>query len=166
MAAHSRRMQTITEHTMKTTSIGITKWAGNMDIEMVAAAGEGDNKVIAWRRDDGVVALETNGDPVFGDAADDWVTSIASADSAMPSADIITQDQANRIARLALDGDPHYSHEAIGADDGDINDMESETGGRRIIRADNDSEVAVYERADGSIVIVADANGPIAITAL
>ena len=47
---------------------------------------------------------------------------------------------------------------------GDINDMESETGGRRIIRAANDSEVAVYVRDDGSLVIVADANGPVAIT--
>jgi len=80
------------------------------------------------------------------------------------TAETITQEIANGIARLALDGDARYSLDEIGADDGDINDMESETGGRRIIRAANDSEVAVYVRPDGSLVIVADANGPVAIT--
>ena len=66
--------------------------------------------------------------------------------------------------RLALDGDSRYRHVAIGPVYGDINDMESETGGRRVIRATNDSEVAVYVCTDGSLVIVADANGPVAIT--
>lgn len=80
------------------------------------------------------------------------------------NAENITQTAARQIARLALDGDTRYSHEAIGADDGDINAMQTEAGGRQIIRATNDSEVAVYERADGALVIVADANGPIAIT--
>ena len=80
------------------------------------------------------------------------------------TAETVTQEIANGIARLALDGDDRYSHEAIGPVYGDINDMESETGGRRIIRAANDSEVAVYAREDGSLVIVADANGPVAIT--
>lgn len=82
------------------------------------------------------------------------------------TAETISQTTARQIARLALDGDARYSHEAIGADDGDINDMEAEAGGRRIIRAANDSEVAVYERPDGSLVIVADANGPVSITAV
>ncbi len=80
------------------------------------------------------------------------------------TAETITQEIANSIARLALDGDSRYSHAAIGPVYGDINDMEPETGGRRIIRAANDSEVAVYVRDDGSLVIVADANGPVAIT--
>ena len=80
------------------------------------------------------------------------------------TAETITQEIANSIARLALDGDSRYSHAAIGPVYGDINDMEPETGGRRIIRAANDSEVAVYVRPDGSLVIVADANGPVAIT--
>lgn len=79
------------------------------------------------------------------------------------TAETITQDIANTIARAALDGDARYSHEAIGNEDGDINAMESEVGGRRIIRAANTSEVSVYER-NGSLVIVADANGPVAIT--
>ena len=80
------------------------------------------------------------------------------------TAETVTQEIANGIARLALDGGDRYSHEAIGNDDSNINGMESETGGRRIIRAANDSEVAVYVREDGSLVIVADANGPVAIT--
>ena len=76
----------------------------------------------------------------------------------------VNQATARQIARLALDGDTRYSHEAIGDQEADINDMGKETGGLRIIRATNDSEVAVYEREDGTLVIVADANGPIAIT--
>ena len=79
------------------------------------------------------------------------------------TAETVTQESANGIARLALDGDDRYSHEAIGNDDSNINGMESETGGRRIIRAENDGEVAVYIREDGKPVIVADANGPVAI---
>ena len=79
------------------------------------------------------------------------------------TAETITQEIANGIARLALDGDTRYSHEAIGSEDGDINDMEVEARGRRIIRAENDGEVAVYIREDGKPVIVADANGPVAI---
>lgn len=82
------------------------------------------------------------------------------------SAETITQQIANDIARAALDGDSRYSHEAIGSEDGDINAMESETGGRRIIHAGNTSEVAVYAKVDGSLVIVADANGPVAISIL
>lgn len=82
------------------------------------------------------------------------------------TADSITQAAANEIARAALDGDSRYRHEAIGAEDGDINDMAAEIGGRRIIRAENDSEVAVYVLASGELVIVADANGPVAITIL
>ena len=69
----------------------------------------------------------------------------------------------NEIARAAINGDTRYSHEAIGADDGDINEMTAETGLPRVHRAESDSDVAVY--SDGSRhVLVADANGPIAIT--
>jgi hypothetical protein len=82
------------------------------------------------------------------------------------TAETITQDIANEIARAALNGDIRYSHEAIGSEDGDINAMETEIVGRRIIRAANTSEVAVYARTNGSLVIVADANGPVAISIL
>lgn len=58
---------------MSTTSIGITKWANGSKITEICRAGEGDNRVIAWRRTDGAVALETNGDPVFGDEAQAWI---------------------------------------------------------------------------------------------
>lgn len=69
----------------------------------------------------------------------------------------------NEIARSALDGDSRYSHEAIGADDGDVNAMENETGLPLVHRAQSDSDVAVY--SDGtSHVLVCDANGPVAIT--
>ena len=69
----------------------------------------------------------------------------------------------NEIANRALDGDTRYSHKAIGPDDGDINEMESFTGLPRVHYAENNSDVAVY--SDGvRHVIVADANGPVAIT--
>lgn len=58
---------------MKSTSIGINKWASEQSIEKVAEHGDGDNKVTCWRRKDGEVALETNGDPVFGSLAEIWL---------------------------------------------------------------------------------------------
>jgi hypothetical protein len=68
----------------------------------------------------------------------------------------------HEIARDALNGDLRYSHCAIGSADGDINDMGAETGMVLVHRADSDSDVAVY--ANGSRnVLVADANGPVAI---
>ena len=68
----------------------------------------------------------------------------------------------NEIARLALNGDARYSHEAIGAPDGDINGMETEAGLPRVYRAESTSDVSVY--SDGTRhVLVCDANGPIAI---
>ena len=71
----------------------------------------------------------------------------------------------NNIARLALDGDDRYSHEAIRDEYGDINDMETEISLPRVWRAQSDSDVAVY--SDGTRhILVADANGPIAITIL
>lgn len=71
----------------------------------------------------------------------------------------------NNIARIALDGDDRYSHEAIGDEYGDINDMETETSLPRVWRAESDSDVAVY--SDGTRhILVAEANGPIAITIL
>ena len=79
----------------------------------------------------------------------------------MTTSEIITAR--NEIARAAIDGDTRYSHEAIGAEDGDINDMEAETGLPRVHHAESDSDVAVY--SDGTRhLLVADANGPIAIS--
>jgi hypothetical protein len=71
-------------------------------------------------------------------------------------------DDRHKIARLALDGDTRYDFEPIGAD-GDINDMESETGMARVYRAYSTSDVAVY--SDGTRhMLVCDANGPISIS--
>lgn len=75
----------------------------------------------------------------------------------------ITPALAREIAMAALCGHPSYTHEAIGPDDGDINDMENETGGKLMIRAESTDAVAVYQLPDGSLVMVCDANGPIAI---
>jgi len=76
----------------------------------------------------------------------------------------MTQTEANQIARLALDGDTRYSHYAVGVDDGDINDMAEALGGELVTASRCDSDVAIYNVA-GEAVIVADANGPIAICA-
>jgi len=54
-------------------SIGINKWIGNQGAEVIGFTGSGDSKVIAYRRVDGEVALETNGDPVFGQQAEEWI---------------------------------------------------------------------------------------------
>lgn len=54
-------------------SIGINKWAGGKQISEILRDGNGDNQIIAWKRADGEVALETNGDPVFGVEAEQWV---------------------------------------------------------------------------------------------
>ena len=68
----------------------------------------------------------------------------------------------NEIARSALNGDSRYSHEAIGDERGNINDMETEAGLPRVYRAESTDDVAVY--SDGEThVLVCDANGPIAI---
>lgn len=50
---------------MTTDSIGIKKWAGELEIEEVARRGEGDARMIAWERSDGARAIQTNGDPVW-----------------------------------------------------------------------------------------------------
>lgn len=76
----------------------------------------------------------------------------------------MTQTEANLIARLALDGDMRYSHEAVGADGGDINSMAAELGGELVYASRCDSDVAIYDVA-GECVLVADANGPVAIRA-
>lgn len=71
----------------------------------------------------------------------------------------------NDIARSALDGDLRYSHEAIGEDDGSINEMDVDIGMPIQHRAENDNDVAVY--SDGRrAVLVCDANGPVAIEIL
>ena len=70
----------------------------------------------------------------------------------------------NRIVRLALEGDPNYTHEAIGADDGNVNEMDDLVGLPLVWRARADDDVAVY--SDGSLwALVADANGPVVIRA-
>ena len=58
---------------MKTGSIGINAWLGESDFEVIGSRGEGDSRVTAYMRDDGSFALETNGDPVFGALAEDWI---------------------------------------------------------------------------------------------
>jgi len=45
-----------------------------MEISEIGRSGSGDNQVVAWRRFDGQVAIETNGDPVFGDEAEQWIS--------------------------------------------------------------------------------------------
>jgi hypothetical protein len=59
---------------IETSSIGISKWIGNLHAEVIGSIGSGDSKVIAYRRADGEVALETNGDPVFGQQAEEWIS--------------------------------------------------------------------------------------------
>ena len=54
-------------------SIGIRRWVNGMGVEEIGSAGEGDRKVTAWRRSDGQIGLETNGDPVVGVEAEEWV---------------------------------------------------------------------------------------------
>jgi hypothetical protein len=71
----------------------------------------------------------------------------------------------NRIARLAIEGDPNYTHEAVGADDGNVNEMATLLGLPLVWRARADDDVAVY--SDGANwALVADANGPVVIRAL
>jgi hypothetical protein len=78
----------------------------------------------------------------------------------MTTSEIITAR--NEIARASLDGVGTYAHEAIGPDDGDINAMEDLTGLPLVHRAESNSDVAVYSDHTRH-VLVADANGPIAI---
>lgn len=54
----------------KTNSIGINSWIGEADAEVIISSGSGDSQITAWMRDDGSVAIETNGDPIFGDEAE------------------------------------------------------------------------------------------------
>ena len=49
----------------KSNSIGINKWAAGHRIIKIARYGYGDAQEIAWLRDDGARAIETNGDPAF-----------------------------------------------------------------------------------------------------
>lgn len=68
----------------------------------------------------------------------------------------------NEIANAALNGDDRYSQNAIGDENGNINDMETETGLPRVYRAQTTDDVAVY--SDGTRhVLVMDANGPVAV---
>lgn len=85
---------------MSTTSIGITKWANGSEITEICRAGEGDNRVIAWRRPDGAVALETNGDPVFGDEAEAWIHGVQSAQHVFAFA---TDSQVGEIAANSIE---------------------------------------------------------------
>lgn len=72
-------------------------------------------------------------------------------------------DTRQRIARLALDGDSRYSHEAIGADDGHVNEMAELIALPLVHSARATDDVAVY--SDGSAwALVANANGPVLIT--
>jgi hypothetical protein len=72
-------------------------------------------------------------------------------------------DTRQRIARLALDGDSRYSHEAIGADDGNVNEMAELIALPLVHSARATDDVAVY--SDGNAwALVANANGPVLIT--
>jgi hypothetical protein len=71
----------------------------------------------------------------------------------------------NRIARLACDGDSRYQMEAIGPDDGNINEMETLVGLPLVWSARADDDVAVYSDGE-NWALVADANGPVLIRAL
>lgn len=48
-----------------TGSIGIRKWAAGFRLIECGRSGYGDEMLIAWKRSDGLRAIETNGDPVF-----------------------------------------------------------------------------------------------------
>jgi len=72
-------------------------------------------------------------------------------------------DTRQRIARFALDGDSRYSHEAIGADDGNVNEMAELIALPLVHSARATDDVAVY--SDGNAwALVANANGPVLIT--
>lgn len=69
----------------------------------------------------------------------------------------------HEIARIAFDGDCRFSHWAIGEVDGDINEMAKLAGLPLVHRAESDSDIAVYSNGFAHI-LVADANGPVAIS--
>ena len=72
-------------------------------------------------------------------------------------------DTRQHIARLALDGDSRYSHEAIGADDDNVNAMAELIALPLVHSSRTTDDVAVY--SDGTRwALVADANGPVVIT--
>ena len=72
-------------------------------------------------------------------------------------------DWRNRIVNLALDGNLHYTHEAVGSVDDDINDMADLVGLPLFWAARAGDDVAVY--SDGTNwALVVDCNGPIVIT--
>jgi hypothetical protein len=75
------------------------------------------------------------------------------------------QKTAQRIIRCSLDGDLDYPFEAIGQIGQDINDMSAETMGRLVDRALVDTDVAIYD-CDSHWELVADCNGPIAVTVI
>ncbi len=71
----------------------------------------------------------------------------------------------NEIARLALNGDNRYWHEAIGESDGDVNLMETEIDLPLVHRSLNTNDAAVY--SDGNRhVLICYAHGPCAIELL
>jgi hypothetical protein len=74
----------------------------------------------------------------------------------------MTQEDAQKIVRLALDGDSRYSHDSIGREDQDINDMAAETGGVLVDKAIVDTDIAIYD-CGSHWELVADCNGPISV---
>lgn len=50
----------------KSNSIGINKWAGQTSLIKIWEHGTGDARMVGWERWDGALAIETNGDPIFG----------------------------------------------------------------------------------------------------
>lgn len=75
----------------------------------------------------------------------------------------ILRAHANWIATQALNGDG-YSWSPIGDPGDSVDDMEVKDATLRL-RAQTTSDVAIWERADGTVVLIADANGPVAIEA-
>ena len=53
----------------KPNSIGINKWSDGMTVTREWSAGDGDLRIVGWKRSDGCRAIETNGDPIFDDGS-------------------------------------------------------------------------------------------------
>ena len=74
----------------------------------------------------------------------------------------MNQENAALIVNLALNGDTRYSHEAIGDEGGDINEMGVQTGGVLVERTYRDTDIAIYD-CGPRWALVADCNGPIVV---
>lgn len=48
-----------------TTSIGINRWSHGQKLTRLWSRGAGDARLTGWQREDGQLAIETNGEPIF-----------------------------------------------------------------------------------------------------